>query len=1016
MSEHGVVPFEPDTNESHVGVADYAAPPLVSSSSSSRCRSGTGLGQQFSHVNAQIFSNVQSYPSHNVHVQVAHVQSQRNRNRILRHQRHQQQKAQKERQQRRRMLWNQHQREQRIATEQVEDSKLVPTIQTEAVAGQIRIGSINMEKSNPEKLEQLTLLAAKHGWEVTVVSECGSTSRAARRQPFAGFKYWKWENWEFVHTGHVGILLNPTWSEAWHKFKARKHRSDSGRTITLDLPRDPHSLDYRGAANWLITGVWAPVSTVPQEELDSFWDEIAGATSSDGWQMSDHVPHIVAGDFNSQVFEPQDDDNPSLSSNPIVGQYKPPNRHQLDSFVYERILALGGDWVHADSFKPAIGNRHRCTWFSSIHRKYYELDWMLLGRRHLRRLIGFTMRHVTMPLHTQHSAKEYTFRLEQSGVRSRPPPIVRPNLNALRGNSEAAKEARTTLASQVRARLVTNQQMAQTDVDFSQFRTIVQTETLQVCGPSRRSCRKPWLRTDQASSQMTPLVAQCLSLRNRKRQLQQAIDESNDPDGHLTTELEECRAQHTAVKKRQRQLVRSLEKTYWDGILASHPHTEADSFQFFHTLRQIQTGGNNKAARVNPFTPEEWKDHFATISSSEEFLTPGITDFIDGLPVSPELRNLSQELDSPLTDAEIDKAITGLRPGAGGGDNVPPVVLKTLHQDPHVAIDIRRFVRELWSSPAEQWERLGLDGPGLAVPLWKQKEPFNAMSNWRGVCLLWVIPRVLARIINSRGQTWFEQSSLPIPESFGFRRGLGCDDALFQIRRMDEEISAWQSFGWTTTTYEAALIDLQKAYPTANKRPFWYILQHHGINPQGPFSNALRGFHSHRQYCIKTGPNSSSAASVSSPYKPERGFGEGDGTSPWSWNVLYSVIIRYAQKARRDNAQQRNLECGVPWRFHSTLDLDSNWTRKNDGRPSDTCMVTNTVFADDTTLYGLRTELHEADDRGPSGLDVFSNAVQAWGSTEHPGKRERYVFGSNAGTCLVGGGIGPSSSVGKNES
>ena len=116
------------------------------------------------------------------------------------------------------------------------------------------------------------------------------------------------------------------------------------------------------------------------------------------------------------------------------------------------------------------------------------------------------------------------------------------------------------------------------------------------------------------------------------------------------------------------------------------------------------------------------------------------------------------------------------------------------------------------------------------------------------VVLLWTIPRILARLINARGQQWFEETTLPLPESFGFRRGLGCDDALFMVRRLDEEISASQSFGWDGAKYEAALIDLQKAYPTANKEPFWYIIQHHGLNPHGPFLNAVKGFHCCRHY------------------------------------------------------------------------------------------------------------------------------------------------------------------------
>ena len=148
----------------------------------------------------------------------------------------------------------------------------------------------------------------------------------------------------------------------------------------------------------------------------------------------------------------------------------------------------------------------------------------------------------------------------------------------------------------------------------------------------------------------------------------------------------------------------------------------------------------------------------------------------------------------------------------GGGDGVPPVVLKALFADQSLAVTIGHFVRTLWNTPASQWCDLGLDGPGLQVPLWKQKEPFNSMDKWRGVVLLWTIPRVLTKIVNKRGQDWFEQTALLVPSSFGFRRGLGTDDALFMVRRLNEEISAWQSFGWNEVSFEAGLMDSK--YPS----------------------------------------------------------------------------------------------------------------------------------------------------------------------------------------------------------
>ena len=102
------------------------------------------------------------------------------------------------------------------------------------------------------------------------------------------------------------------------------------------------------------------------------------------------------------------------------------------------------------------------------------------------------------------------------------------------------------------------------------------------------------------------------------------------------------------------------------------------------------------------------------------------------------------------------------------------------------------------------------------------------MNKWRA--------RVLAKIVNKRGQQWLEQTEPPPPSNFGFRNEPETGDALFMVRRLDEEISAWQ---------------------------------HHGIDQRGPFTDALHGFHCCRQYQIKTGPDLS-AAFRSIPFKPSQ--------------------------------------------------------------------------------------------------------------------------------------------------
>lgn len=135
----------------------------------------------------------------------------------------------------------------------------------------------------------------------------------------------------------------------------------------------------------------APVSTSTWDDLDTFWDEVSSAsqrtvqfrpTSRLTAGLHARAPHVIGGDFNAQPYEDHDAEDSSLT----VGRYRPPCRHHIDDYVHDKIASLD-DWVHADSFRAPNGNRNRCAWYSSIHRQFYEIDWILLQRRRLARLV-----------------------------------------------------------------------------------------------------------------------------------------------------------------------------------------------------------------------------------------------------------------------------------------------------------------------------------------------------------------------------------------------------------------------------------------------------------------------------------------------------------------------------------------------------------------------------------------------------------------------------------------------------
>ena len=81
-------------------------------------------------------------------------------------------------------------------------------------------------------------------------------------------------------------------------------------------------------------------------------------------------------------------------------------------------------------------------------------------------------------------------------------------------------------------------------------------------------------------------------------------------------------------------------------------------------------------------------------------------------------------------------------------------------------------------------------------------------NTWRGITLLSVGSKLLARVVAIRLRSWFD-SHLGLHES-GFRRGKGVDDALQVAHRLVEEV-ATSTDG--SEGIELSFHDIEKAYP-----------------------------------------------------------------------------------------------------------------------------------------------------------------------------------------------------------
>ena len=106
------------------------------------------------------------------------------------------------------------------------------------------------------------------------------------------------------------------------------------------------------------------------------------------------------------------------------------------------------------------------------------------------------------------------------------------------------------------------------------------------------------------------------------------------------------------------------------------------------------------------------------------------------------------------------------------------------------------------------------------IPIPK-KGNLSDCNNWRGIALLDVVGKVVARVIQERLQRPAEQE---LPESqCGFRKGSSCSDMIFTVRQLMEKATEHRAKQFLL------FVDLKKAYDSVPRTALWRALEKLGV-------------------------------------------------------------------------------------------------------------------------------------------------------------------------------------------
>ena len=338
---------------------------------------------------------------------------------------------------------------------------------------------------------------------------------------------------------------------------------------------------------------------------------------------------------------------------------------------------------------------------------------------------------------------------------------------------------------------------------------------------------------------------------------------------------------------------------------------------------------------------DRWTEHFnGVLNQDSEFDMTVLQDI-------PQW-DTNQSIDALPTLEEVSLSIKQLTCGkAPGEDGIPPDVYK--HGGPALAEQLLKLFTQIW----EEGEVPQEFRDATIIHMYKNKGDRACCDNHRGISLLCIAGKILARLLLNRLNKHIDDIGL-VPESqCGFRSGRGTADMVFALRQIQEKCMLHSQ------DLYLLFIDLTKAFDTVNREGLWCILERAGCPKL--FVKLIRSFHEDMNATVREGNDRSPAFDVTSGTK------QGCVLAPTLFSIFFSLMLHVAFKDTTDGADIKS-------RFDRGV-CNTNGSHFNAPTKVTLSTIRDLLFADDCALVACSLEALQR------LCDCFATAARRFGLT-----------------------------------
>ena len=755
---------------------------------------------------------------------------------------------------------------------------------------------------------------ARYGIDVAALSETRLAGEGELCERGSGYTfYWSGRPSEERREAGVGFAVKTTLVGKL----AGLPKGVNDRLMTMKLP-------LAGKKHLTIISAYAPTMTNPDDVKAKFYEELHTVIAD--VPKADKL--ILLGDFNARVGK----DNVAwegVLGHHGVGQCNSNGLLLLQTCAELELL------ITNTIFR--LPTRNRTSWMHPRSKHWHLIDYVIVRKRD-RQDVRVTKSMCGAECWTDH-------RLIITKLNIRIQPKRRPQgkkapkrLNVAKLNTDSCKQSFVdALEKCLKSTSPGNQSV---EADWASLRELIYSTATETLGPQTRK-HKDWF--DENSEDIKQLL-------DEKHHLHQAY--INNPKSTARRDA------LNNIRKTVQQKLRQMQDD-WLGNKADEIQGYADRRDyknFYDALKEVYgptpsgsspllSADGNTLITDKEKILERWVEHFDDVLNRPSTIND---EAINRLPQVPT----NKALDDPPTLLETQKAIYLISSGkAPGSDAIPAEVYK--EGGTALTERLHELFLLIW-----QQETIPQDfKDATIIHLYKRKGSRQACDNHRGISLLSIAGKILARILLNRLTVHLDQGLLPESQC-GFRKERGTIDMVFAARQLQEKCQE-QNFDLFST-----YVDLTKAFDTVGREGLWKIMAKYGCPRK--FIVLVQQFHEGMQARVQD------SGEFSDPFPVTNGVKQGCVLAPTLFSLMFSAMLT---EAFRDEDVGVNLKYRTDGKLFNLRRLQAKTKVMTD-------IIRDLLFADDCALNAVS----EADMQ--RSVNLFSSACTNFGLSINTKKTE----------------------------